>query len=485
MNGGVQVGALVVTVCATGCAVGSGSPTHPGTLEPAHPRSSQEPPLSPWDRGNPIGPSNEAPAMPDAGWLGDGLTAEYRELPASVALREVTQGRPVRMDVGGADPLVDSPSGAASIGEHVASICRQADWFCTVDDSTVMVTDIETRMFPLSVQPGSVSSSMRLRALAGGEAASANQVNLVLQPYEDEVVGLVQTAAGIGPAAGGAGAPTDPRTSVTVLPSASAAVVTARPHVMRRVAREIQRYNRSVSRTVRLHVAMYEVEATGTNDRGIDLVVLRDSAHRFGLRVVPATTGAVGTVAELSVERGNAGHGGRAVLRWLRTLGRTTVSLDDVVEVRNNAVATVDATETRQFVSQVSRQTEIAGLSQLATPQVEFDELRLGFSLALQPTVVEDAVTVRIALSRRDLVEERPYSLGGGAVQGTTYTTDDLNRVMSVALRSGETKLLTGLANSVRTERTRRLPWLPWIGDSVSKRRSKREVVLLLSAEIR
>lgn len=426
----------------------------------------------------------------DAKWLADRLTAEYRGLPASVAIRQVTQGRPVRLDVGGDDPPVESPRGAASIGEHVQSICRQADWSFSIVAGTMIVTDIETRTFPLAVQPGATAATMQLRSLAGGrESAAGNRMDLALRPYEEEIVGLVRTVAGIPPGGqqGNVAAvetTVDPRTSVVVLPSANAVVVTARPHVMRRIAREIERYNRATSQTVRLHVALYEVETSRSNDRRVDLQALRDSAARFGFRVSTPTVGSSGGIAELNFERIIGAHRGRAVLNWLRTVGRTSVSLDDVVEVRNNAVAMVDATETRQFVAQVSRQTEIAGPSQFATPQVEFDELRLGWSLALQPTVAEQAVTVRVALSRRELVDERPYNLGDGAIQGTTYTTDDFNRVMSVALRSGETKLLTSLANSTRRESTQRVPWLRWIGDGTSKARREREVVLVMTAEV-
>lgn len=444
--------------------------------------------------GTPAGPApetrprrdaNESFVPPGPEWLTDRLTAEYHELPASVAIRQVTQGRPVRLDVGSADPLVDSPPGAGSIQEHVDSICRQADWSCSVVAGTVMATDIETRTFPLSVQPGATAATMRLRSLAGGaQGAAGNRVDLALRPYEDEIVALVRTAAGISDGGAATGTTVDPRTSVVVLPSANAAVVSARPHVMRRVAREIERYNRAASRTVRLHVALYEVETSRTEDRGVDLEALRTAAARYGFRVSSPNPSAFGGAAELNFERSTGTHGGRVVLHWLRTLGRTSVSLDDVVEVRNNAVATVDATETRQFVAQVSRQTEIAGLSQFATPQVEFDELRLGWSLALQPTIAEDAVTVRVALSRRELVAERPYNLGNGAIQGTTYTTDDFNRVMSVTLRSGETKLLTSLANSTQQDNTHRVPWLRWIGDAVSKGRREREVVLLMTAEV-
>ena len=490
------IGTLACAVAmVAGCALVK-TPEQPATSESVEdsPRTPDAGPVPqstpPVLEPGPAAPRDVVPAAASDGsaWLAEPLAAEYRGLPASVAIGEVIQGRPLRLEVATGDPLVDSPPGASTIRDHVESICRQADWSCTAAAGTLVATDLETRTFPLSVQPGTTAATMRLRALAAaGGGAAGNDVELSLRPYEEEIAALVRTVAGIGTEAGGSGSSetlVDPRTRAVVLPSASAVLVTARPHVMRRVAREIERYNRAASRTVRLHVALYEVETSGAEDRRVDLTALRDSAPRFGLRVMSPVGSASGAVAELNVVRGSATRGARAVLHWLRTVGRTSVSLDDVVEVRNNAVATVDATETRQYVAQVSRQTEVAGPTQYATPQVEFDELRLGWSLALQPTIAGDGVTVRIALSRRELVEERPYSLGNGAIQGTTYTTDDFNRVMSVAIRSGETKLLTSLANSARRELRHRVPWLRWIGDGLSKDRQEREVVLLMTAEI-
>lgn len=425
-----------------------------------------------------------------AEWLAEPLSAEYRSLPATVAIRQVTQGRPLRLDVGGGDPLVDSPPGAVTVQEHVESICSQADWSWSADGGVVLVTDIETRTFALAAQPGEATANMKLRGLAEGGSGEegANTVALTLSPYRDEVAELVRTVLGMGDGeaagAGGEDDQVDPRTGVVVLPSANAVVVTARPHLMRRVEDALGRYNRSTARTVRLHVALYEVETTGGEDRGVNLTALRAAAVDFGLRVTAPASGTDGAVAELTFLEGNRADGSRAVVRWLRTEGRVSTALDDVVEIRNNAVATVDATETRQFVAKVTRTTEIAGPAQVATPEVELGELRLGWSLAVQPTIVEGEVTVRVALSRRALIEERPFSLGGGAIEGSTFTTDDFNRVMSVSLRNGETKLLTSLADSSSREGRRGVPWLGWLGEGRELKEREREAVLLMTAEI-
>ncbi|MDE0193468.1 MAG: hypothetical protein OXQ90_19100 [Gammaproteobacteria bacterium] len=433
-----------------------------------------------------------------AEWLGEALEAEYAGVSASVALRQVTRGRPLRLEVGRRDPLVGSPPGAATVQDHVTSICAQADWACTPVGGVLAVSDMETKTLRVAVQPGSSSASLRLRALAtgdedgsGGDAEDGTGVEVELTPFGEEVAALVETVLGIGGEDdAGEGEddgepPVDPRTRVAVLPSANAVLVTARPHMMRVVERELERFNAGASKTVRLHVAVYEVSSRDGSEYGVDLLALRDAAVGFGLHVSGGATMGGGAVAEVDFLEGNRAHGSRAVLRWLESAGSARVSLNEVLEVRNNQVASVDATETRQFVATVSQGPRVIGGGvEIGPPEVVFEELRLGWAVALQPTIVGDQVTIRVALSRRSLVEERPYRFGRGAVEGMNFVTDDLNRLMSVTLRSGETKLLTSWANASSRRTEEGVPFLGWFGRGGTREEREHEVVLLMSAEV-
>ena len=468
-------------------------------------------------RGNEAGSADEpAPLAPPVGmgrkvmvprraqWLADAVTAEYGGVPAAVALREVTRGRPLRLDVRDGGVLVQSPPGAVTVQEHVSAICWQSGWSWRAEEGVLLVRDIETRTFSLTAQPGNVEATLKLRALSGGKGAGGedggedggDQVAVELAPYTEEVAELVRVVLGIAgeederEEAAGDETEADPRTAVVALPSANAVVVTARPHLMREVEREIGIYNHATARSVRLHVALYEIERRGGGERGIDLSALRAAAVGFGLRVSAGSpTAGAGAVATLDFMEGNRAEGSGVILRWLETAGDVHVSLDDVVEVRNNAVASVNTTETRQFVAQVSQQFQSAAGAGLGTavsggPQVLFDELRLGWSMALQPTIVGGRVTVRLALSRRALIDERPYSFGDGAVQGLNFITDDFNRLMSVTLEDGETKILTSLVNkSVRGSR-QRVPWLWWFGRGETRAEREHEVVLVMKSEV-
>ena len=438
-----------------------------------------------------------ASVPPGAEWLGEALEAEYAGVSASVALRQVTRGGPLRLEVGGRDPLVVSHPGATTVLDHVTSICAQADWACDTVGGVLIVSDMETKTLQVAAQPGSSSASLKLRALAtgetqgsGGDSEDESGVEVELTPFGEEVAALVETVLGIGGEEDSEdedeGAPhVDPRTGVVVLPSANAVLLTARPHMMRVVERELERFNAGASKTVRLHVAVYEVSSRDGSERGVDLLALRDAAVGFGLRVSGGSKTGSGAVVQVDFLEDNRAHGSQAVLRWLDSAGSARVSLNEVLEVRNNQVASVDATETRQFVAKVSQGPRtIGGGIEVGPPEIVFDELRLGWAVALQPTIVGDQVTVRVALSRRSLIEERPYRFAGGAIEGMNFVTDDMNRLMSVTLRSGQTKLLTSWVNATSRRTEEGVPFLGWLGRAGRREEREHEVVLLMSAEV-
>lgn len=425
-----------------------------------------------------------------AAWLAEPLTARYGEIPASMAVREVLAGRPVRLTfeaTAETDPLVSSPPDAVTVQDHLEGICAQADWAYTLSGGAVLVHDMETRVFALAAPPGRSTADVRLRGLKaeGAAGGGGNSLEVALDPYADEIAGFLRGMLGLGGAADAADGRAAPRGSVAVLPSANAVAVTARPHRMRQVEAELARYNASTSLMVRLKVTVYEVDVTGTEDRSLDLAALRSAGVGLGLTVTPASGGESGGGAvRVEFREGNRFGGTQAVLRWLRTAGEAAVAFEDSIEIRNNAVASVDATETRQFLERFSRETQTAGATQFQAPTVEFGELRLGWAIHLQPTVSGDVVTVRIALSRSSLVEEVPYSFDGGNVAGTTHVTDDYNRVTSVSMRDGETRLLTSLTNTATRDARRRVPWLGRFGDGVARARRDRETVMMLTAEV-
>lgn len=477
-------------------------------------------------------------------WLDRPLAAKYLELCAHDAIRALVRNRPVRFEISPAEqsaiPMVRLDPSARTIRDHLESVAKQANWSWYLDGGVVMVRDIETRRFSLSIQPGSYTAGLGLRNLnASGGSIADNNVELQLDPYVGEFVTQVRSVLGIaeGSAAaqalpdprvefpdngyidavgvGGASGPVcthrppfdsgehDPRTAVEVSPSAHLLTVTARPNAMREVEALVEEFDSTVSRIVRIQLSLIEVDFRDGEKRDLALNLIRRSSE-FPINlllgsstasVLPGSDGAASIFGGTVVNEGGAAIGGgyaepgrratgsTAVAQWLDTLGDATIAYDDTVEVLNNRVASVDLTRTRQYISEITREV-VVGSDQLST-EVEFRDLRTGMVVHLQPTARTDGrITLTLGVSRSALVGTNTYSFG--SIAGETHVTDDFNRLLSISLKDGETRLLASLSESETRGESARIPILGRFGIGTSRNRNSRgrEMVMMITATV-
>ena len=458
-------------------------------------------------------------------WLDRPFRGRYRSLRADHAVRALAQNRPVRLELapGGLAeiPMVRPDPSARTIREHLDTVARQADWSWSVADGVVLVSDIETRWFTLSSQPGEYSAGLGLRNLnASGGSVSDNGMTLELDPYTDEIVAQVRNALGLveaaapaaAPAAGDPGTVTqeapgihsgaaDPRTSVTVAPSANLLVVTARPNAMRRVAALLDRFNLDASRVVRITLSLFEVDFRDGEKRDLALNLIRRSSELPLNLLLGSSTAAVlsgdGSSADILggtilteggaaiggvyAESGKRATGSSAVAQWLDTLGDATIAYDDTVEIVSNRIASVDLTRTRKYISKISQEV----VDGQRSTEVEFDDLRTGLVVHLQPTArVDGRITLTLGFSRSSLVGTTSYNFGD--VRGETHITDDFNRLLSISLVDGETRLLASLSESETRDEKSSIPFFGRFGLGTSRNRSsrEREVVMMVTATV-
>ncbi len=430
-----------------------------------------------------------------APWLSSALDINYQGIPAVVAIEQIASSYPIKfLFTPDSSLTVQDPAFSVSVKDHLDSICSQANWAYTVTASgVVLINDIETRVFNLAIQPGNTRSNIRLHSLGGGTASTPargaeNALTVELDPYENEVVALINSVLGLTeqedqqPDAS-VHSP-DPRTRVALLPSANGVVVTAPPHLMRQVEHVLSDYVATTAKSVVLHVAFFEVDLAQSRERSLNLGLLWNNATRFGIRIVPPTASLANpSNLSLNFNSGNA-RGSSAILNWLNTLGETSLAFEDTVEVRNNSVGSLDVTNNRQYVKSISRENQTTGAITAQTPVVEFDVLRTGWSIHLQPTITGDLIVVRIGLSRSNFVREVPYTFDSGRIAGTNFITSDYNRLMAIRMRNGETKLLASLNSQEKRQQKSRTPWLPLLGDRRYRTSRNTETVMMLSAEI-
>ncbi len=424
-----------------------------------------------------------APRM--SAWLDKRITARFNNLDARSAIDLVAQKRPVRYNMGHSQArqaVKWSPS-ALTIRDHLDSIVAQADWVYRIEKGVIQIYDIETRHFSLAVQPGATQADMKMRNLSMADSGgSDNTVSVTLDPYTTELVGLVRSVLGLQAGSSGPGQ-IEPGAAVVILPAANQLVVTARPGAMRRVEEVIRRYNSSTSAIVRVHISIMEVDVSDSEKHNLLLDIVRQSGNfSIGLGITGNITGSSGALTGAVTRPDSAYLGSGFVYNWLKKFGDTSIAYDDTIEILNNHVASIDATRTERYVSKIAFTVTGSGDSESRTPEVEFSELRTGLAIHLQPTVQDDQITLRMALSRSTPAERIPFNFAG--IEGVNFVTDDFNRVLSVSLKDGEPKLLMSFSEAVVRDRKEKIPYLGILGNSSDTQDRSRETVMMITANV-
>ncbi len=464
---------LMLTACAQRPPVSPKTTAISQAIEEA--RKRQEPP------GAPEMERIEIPRI--SVWLDQRITARFKNLDARSAVDLVVQKRPVRYNTGTyyseAQTVKWSPA-ALTIRDHLDSITAQADWAYRVEKGVVQVYDIETRHFALAAQPGAVQADMKMRNLSTSDSGgSDNTVSVALDPYTTELIGLIQSVLGMEAAS----EQTDPRTAVSILPAANQLVVTAKPSAMRRVEDVMRRYNLSTSAIVRVHISIMEVDVSDSEKHSLLLDIVRQSDNfTIGLEIIGDVTDSAGALSGIINNPNSRFRGSGLIYNWLKKFGDTSIAYDDTIEILNNHVASIDATRTETYVSKIAFTVTGSGDTESKTPEVEFSALRTGLAIHLQPTVRDNQITLRMALSRSTLIDRIPFNFTG--IEGENFVTDDYNRVLSVSLKDGEPKLLMSFSEAVVSDQKEKIPYLGILGNSSDTQDRSRETIMMITANV-
>ena len=413
----------------------------------------------------------------DAPWLLNPIQISLRDLDASEAMALIVGDRVLRFDLRvDRQPVVSYASKADhTVKDALDAVVSLSDWTYSVVEDTIRVQDLETRTLLLLAQPGAVEAKMSVNSLdtssgGGAGASDGGSVQHTSDPYRTElepvVTELIASDLELGVPS-----------TVRLLPNANALLVTARPSTVRRIAELIETYNQRVSQSVRIHITVYEVASSTKQSIGTRLqAVLSGTSGAFisGWDVRPVESDAQFALEALNPAKRFLGTD--ALLEWLNREGDATINFNDSIEVRNNQIAASSSTRTYQYISSITRQQDALGRERT---EVQREQLRTGWSISVHPTIGHDAVTVRLSLARRSLVEERPFQFGESV--GTNFVTDDQVRAMTVSLADGESRIITALrASDERKDRSKFAGLVTRRGSS----QSNTESVLLMRVEL-
>lgn len=394
-----------------------------------------------------------------APWLGDRLAAQYQD-DAKSAIKTVLQGRPVFFELKREEnPPVTSPVDASTVMGHLDAIMVQADWSYSVDRGVVVVTDTETRQFPIQATPGFRSGRLGLSGSNSGGAENSMSINNL--PYRD-LEASVQSAARDymmeEQNSNQAGRSSSSNNAAdgemyTFLPSSNTLTVSGPPSFVRRVETIVNDFNESVTRKVHLVITVYDVEFNSSSQRSIDFDLLRDAAiassiSMNGSSLVQSTAG--GLRLGLDFFEGNAFDSSRLVFNLLRQQGQTTVKIHEAFEATNNVIFSIENQRITPYISQVSTDRQDGGSISSLTPTIQTQEVNTGMGFHVVATIAGDNIGVQLSLKQSDLVRFDPYNFGSGdsGISGSLPVTDVEDRVIPMTLKDGETRLIANLTQA-------------------------------------
>lgn len=316
-------------------------------------------------------------------------------------------------------------------------------------DSAIHIFRYETRTFVLNSVPGSSS----LSASVGGGGSSGGSGG----------GGGIGGGSGGGSGGGGSGQSTSMESSslsiwsateatvktmlsqggkVIATPATGTITVTDTPDIVQRVASMIERENKRMSRQIRLQVQVYSVVSDQITEQGINwnaLLATLAGDYKLGFtsaaNVVSTGAGAITSnilKRDVSVD---------IVLKALNTFGKASFVTTANKMALNNRPTTLDvALDTDYVKSSQTTQTINVGTTQSLTPGT----VSTGFTINLLPHVIEnDSIFLQFALRLAELEDLKPVQSGNSMIQLPTVSRR--NTLDQVALRNGETLVLTGL----------------------------------------
>lgn len=429
------------------------------------------------------------PAMPprvrvpdDALWLLEPVDAAFTNLAADAALRFLVRNSRIRFDVEATTPLpnVSHSPDAVNRLDHINSVCAQANLAWRVSKGVLIVSDFVTQQFDIETPIGQNTAQLGSGQLGGGAlggSSDQSNVTIVQTNSMQELLASVREALG---------AEESETVKVSVTPSSGQLTVTGRPDDVDQAEQMVENYNERLRRRVQIEFVLYEIDVSDIEERNLNLSAIRNAAVSGGVKFATSSASNLGS-GELSLTfaEGNSFDGSSVLLSWLQRLGDTEITIRKRVVATNQNIVTLRDVETSRYVSQVSIQRQSNGATDTTSPTVEISELNTGEHWAVLPSIDEDRVHLRLAVSRAQVVGFDDYSFDDGSIAGRLpqSATDEI--VVPISLRDGETRLITNLSSEFSSTTGTSTPMisrlLPFFG---SKGRSDRKIESIVAVTV-
>ncbi len=449
----------------------------------------------------------------DALWLGDARKAHFKQGAARTLIRALAVPHPVKFNVADDDdPVVYSPPAAVILKDYFDSFAVQSNWSYKVANGVLIFSDWESRTIPLAALVGEASTVLK-STNGAGVAAQENKLVVstdayaeiekivaeilhtpdnpepvfpsTIQPIRRSVDDLIVPDLGADTAVfretypSPASAQAETRVArYSVSRAANMLFVSAAPNEIREVLTAMERYNASVSKRVVIDVTVYDVTLADGDKRSLNLNLLRAAAGTLA----SVGTGDALTIARVSSATERA-RNQTIIFDWVESHGTISKRIHRRFETLNNHAVTFLDTAEIEYVKKIALVQQTSGATSSVTPEVEIGAHQIGRAFNLFATIIDDRVNIQMTINDRRIGGRETYSLGS-AGEGTLLNILNIDKVIPLSLRNGETRVLTYFQDeSTETNHTRNKV-LPVLLDGKNDRVERSETVIVISADV-
>ncbi|AIO69236.1 type IVB pilus formation outer membrane protein, R64 PilN family [Burkholderia oklahomensis] len=269
-------------------------------------------------------------------------------------------------------------------------------------------------------------------------------------------------------------------------PATGSISVTDTPDVLERVAAFMAQQNRVLSRQVLLNVTVLSVSLSAGDAYGIDWsLVYHTLSAKFGIvnAFKPVSLTPTAELSATVLSPTSRFNGTSLLIRALSQQGQVRRKTSASVMTLNNQPVPVQvATQVGYLASVSTTNTANVGSSTALTP----GSVTTGFNMTLLPHVLDDGtVMLQFSTNISSLLALKNVasSTGGGAMQIQTPDIDMRNFLQRVAMKSGETLVISGYegTNDSLDERGVGAPKMIALGGGYEAQRAREVIVILIT----
>lgn len=309
----------------------------------------------------------------------------------------------------------------------------------------------ETRVFTVYALPTetSLQASMTGATMGesgGGNASSSLSVNTDLRIWDSIEEGVKQVV-------GDSGKLSFSRVAGTI-------TITASPYVVRKVAAYVANWNEKLSRQVAITVRIIQVTLNNEDNYGLNLNAVFNSSRissTFMTAVPEAGASVLTGNLSMTLLKPGKWSSSQAIINALSSQGKTQLVTSSSVTTLNNKVAPVQISTSKNYLKEITVTTSGSGEDQSRDTDYQVDTLNYGFTMEILPRILDHgrlivlfnlSITDFLGFEKTGTNDESESEKGESeATQLQLPTMQMRGFVQEIAMRSGQTLVLTGFEN--------------------------------------